>query len=281
MVGPPRWRRSKKTDADAPVIEFDPASRHRYIYGFRKRKQARRKQGAMEAIERARQEKIGIKKSYRDDVKQRIKELQWATNHIDRCLGDASGRARALALEAADGSEDEMLADAQYDGQLEDGVAERATPEVKKVVHFSREGGEAEEDDPFGDCEVTTTHLEVSGPSAIVATDESWAQNGSRKPLLTLAAGDEDALALKGMQDKAALQGIDLAEHKRRRKINLLADERRRVKAMERQVKRDERLKKVREPKKQKKRKDRIKAQRAGSKNGGGKKGGKRRNKRL
>mmetsp|Transcript_8261 Transcript_8261/g.18464 ORF Transcript_8261/g.18464 Transcript_8261/m.18464 type:complete len:294 (+) Transcript_8261:80-961(+) len=287
-----QWKRSKKGSEEAPLIEFDPASRHKFIYGFRKRKQARRKEGALQLMERARQEKIAIKKSYRDDVKHRIKELQWATNHIERCLTDESGKARALALEAADGDHEEAfgLENGRADELLEDGdeddiAPQNSKPEVKKVVQFSREDGDEADDDPFGDCEVTTTSMNVQGPGSlgeIVASGDAWTQqSGGRKPLLTLAVGNEDELALQGMQEKAASLGIDLHEHKRRRKIALIAEEKRRIKAMERQYRKDERLKKVREPKKTPKRKDRIKAEKAGSKKGGGKKGGKKRNKRL
>eukprot|EP00931_Biecheleriopsis_adriatica_P009343 TRINITY_DN110413_c0_g1_i1.p1 TRINITY_DN110413_c0_g1~~TRINITY_DN110413_c0_g1_i1.p1 ORF type:complete len:240 (-),score=72.49 TRINITY_DN110413_c0_g1_i1:24-743(-) len=123
-------RRKAREDSDGKVLTFDPAARHSYINGFAKRKQERRKWAVREILEKERQDRMEVKKDYRQDVKAKWKDLQRAEKRVEAILG----------------VEEEV-------GWLGDLKAERLKDEEEPVtVAF-----DAEEDDPFGDCEVTTT----------------------------------------------------------------------------------------------------------------------------
>ncbi|OLP95533.1 hypothetical protein AK812_SmicGene22305 [Symbiodinium microadriaticum] len=127
-------QRRAKRDSDQ-VLTFDPASRQSFLAGFRKRKQDRRKWAVREILEKERQDRIEAKKDHRQDVKQRWKDLQRAEKRVEALLGPAE--------------EVGWLGDLRSE-KLKD-------EEVPVTVAF-----EAEEDDPFGDCEVTTTIAGVS-----------------------------------------------------------------------------------------------------------------------
>lgn len=98
-----------------------------------------------ELLEKERQDRIDIKKDHRDGIKQRWKDMQRAqalTNKVleQRGIMDDSRR-KALAVQ---------------DGDVED----EENGEAPVTTTFDRE-----EDDPFGDCEVTTTAFEAPNAS--------------------------------------------------------------------------------------------------------------------
>eukprot|EP00933_Yihiella_yeosuensis_P009011 TRINITY_DN114771_c0_g1_i1.p2 TRINITY_DN114771_c0_g1~~TRINITY_DN114771_c0_g1_i1.p2 ORF type:complete len:281 (+),score=89.11 TRINITY_DN114771_c0_g1_i1:60-902(+) len=126
------WKRRK--EKEDRVISFDAVSRHSYLSGFRKRKGERRKLAVREIIEKERQDKIEAKKDFRDDVKKRWKDLQRAEKRVDAVLG------------LGDAEREEILI---IGGDRRDAIADGKAP---VTIAF-----EKEDDDPFGDCEVTTT----------------------------------------------------------------------------------------------------------------------------
>ncbi|CAJ1350152.1 unnamed protein product [Effrenium voratum] len=119
--------------SDEQILTFDPASRHAFVTGFRKRKQERRKWAVREILEKERQDKMEAKKDYRQDVKKKWKDLQRAEKRVDALLGP------------------------EEVGWLGDLKVDKLQDEEPVTVAF-----QAEEDDPFGDCEVTTTFGGVS-----------------------------------------------------------------------------------------------------------------------
>ncbi|CAE7668666.1 unnamed protein product [Symbiodinium pilosum] len=126
-------RRAKRENDQ--VLTFDPASRQSFLAGFRKRKQDRRKWAVREILEKERQDRIEAKKDHRQDVKQRWKDVQRAEKRVEALLGPQE--------------EVGWLGDLRTE-KLKD-------EEVPVTVAF-----EAEEDDPFGGCEVTTAIAGVS-----------------------------------------------------------------------------------------------------------------------
>lgn len=127
-------RRKRRADKEnEKVIAFDPASRHAYINGFGKRKEERRKFGIRQHLEQERQDRMEVKRDHRNDVKKKWKDLQRAEKRVEALLG--LGPSEEIHII---GGPDRL-------GALEDG-------EAPITVTF-----EEEDDDPFGNCEVTTT----------------------------------------------------------------------------------------------------------------------------
>jgi len=128
------------------MIKWDSAKRKEYLTGFRKRKQERKWKGMVEVLEKERQDRIAVKRDVREQVKQNWRDLQRSqalTNKALSRLGitDADDRG-AMYLE--DASDDEV-------------PRPKKKAEAQKMICF-----EKEEDDPFGDCEVTTTAFEAA-----------------------------------------------------------------------------------------------------------------------
>lgn len=142
-------------------ITFNEAARHEFLTGFHKRKQQRKKEGARQAFEQARKDKMEVKKDYRDHVKQQWKEVQWAERRVQKLLGleddeDAvTANVKKRMLQEEHEYEGEKLA-ALTDGTIQDAGG----GSVK--VDFSQE--DEEDDDPWAGCEVTTTVGVVRDP---------------------------------------------------------------------------------------------------------------------
>eukprot|EP00930_Biecheleria_cincta_P009211 TRINITY_DN110907_c0_g1_i1.p1 TRINITY_DN110907_c0_g1~~TRINITY_DN110907_c0_g1_i1.p1 ORF type:complete len:240 (-),score=65.06 TRINITY_DN110907_c0_g1_i1:30-749(-) len=129
-------KKRKRGGDEEKVLAFDPANRHEFLTGFRKRKTERRKWAVREILEKERQDQIEAKKDHRNDVKQKWKDLQRAEARVEALLGPAE--------------EVGWLGDSLRAEKLRDA-------EVPVTVAF-----EEEDDDPFGGCEVTTTVAGVS-----------------------------------------------------------------------------------------------------------------------
>lgn len=196
MVKQTRRRRKK-----GEVLTFDVSARHAFLTGFRKRKQERRKKAMLEAMERERKEKIDIRKEIRDDVKQRWKDAQAADRRVLKLLDKIHTPA---ALQERESNRNE----------------EKPVGETLVIVGFDRE-----EDDPFGDCDVTTTDLSsISG--------------GNLWPDLTAPQGSNGILCRVEHEGALARRrtGENWEEHLQRRSKNLALEEVRRKKAMARQL---------------------------------------------
>jgi hypothetical protein len=229
-------KKVRKNKEEEQELRFDPKSRHAFLTGFRKRKDARRKKASIELIEKSRQEKIDIKREHREEIKKRWKDVCWAERTVDRVLDKRASmmKERQLALgdrhaPAEDSDFDDL--DAGEDGwmpALEDEPADVAKPGTK-TVRFQRE-----EDDPFGDCEVTTSAVALSN------LDEA---NDDRPMSNALALQKKDAdcfdLVLAGPKRCSEMTPEELEEHRRRRAIALRKEEGRRKAAIDRQIKRD------------------------------------------
>mmetsp|Transcript_110584 Transcript_110584/g.276975 ORF Transcript_110584/g.276975 Transcript_110584/m.276975 type:complete len:269 (+) Transcript_110584:112-918(+) len=142
----------KKDGNNGPAITFDAKARHAFITGFRKRKQERRKKGAAQVAELERQDRINVKWEHREDVKRTWKEVQWAERRVDKLFGPDG------PLRLKNKSEDEDADEKPKKGKKRRKVAALENGEVEAITD-GREtvAFDAEDDDPFGGCEVTTT----------------------------------------------------------------------------------------------------------------------------
>lgn len=136
------------TSCGEQVLKFDLCKRKEYITGFRKRKVQRKKRGMEQKLEQERQERIDVKRDHREDIKNNWKQLRWAERKIEQKFADAKDL-KDHDSEEADGEQDVPAADTSV------------------TVSFDRE-----EDDPFGDCEVTTTDVNETGGVAAVKLEE-------------------------------------------------------------------------------------------------------------
>lgn len=134
------------------MISFDPKARRNYLTGFRKRKQARRKQAMMELLEKERLDRIEAKKDHREGIKQRWRDVQRAGALTNKAF---EMRGIMDTPQSSTGPDRPLL--------LEDG-AEGEKEKAPVTVAF-----ELEDDDPFGDCEVTTTAFEASSSGNTIA----------------------------------------------------------------------------------------------------------------
>lgn len=141
-------RAKKKASGDhgGPMIRFDPKARKEYLTGFQKRKQARRWKATEEIMQKERQDKIDLRKEHREEVKRAWRDLQHATALTNKALNDRGIEdGRKISGAMRDASDDEDAED----------------EEAPKMLEFEKE----EDDDPFGDCEVTTTAFDASASS--------------------------------------------------------------------------------------------------------------------
>lgn len=152
-----RSRRRRDPGESGPTITFDPVARHKFLTGFRKRKLDRKKKGHAQVAELERQDRINLKWEMREEVKKQWKEVQWAERRVEKLFGP-DGRPRSLA-DKPGGDEDKpkkkrrRKADALEDagnGEVLAAIADAASSGPVTVAF------EAEDDDPFGGCEVTT-----------------------------------------------------------------------------------------------------------------------------
>jgi len=75
------WRRKTR-----PEIVFDEAARNDFLTGFQKRKEARRKQAAVDALEWERHDKIEARKDHREMVKRQWKEVAYAERKVEALM---------------------------------------------------------------------------------------------------------------------------------------------------------------------------------------------------
>eukprot|EP00435_Cladocopium_sp_Y103_P054397 s465_g17.t1 len=193
-------KRKSKLETDGHILTFDPASRHAFVTGFKKRKQERRKWAVREILEKERQDRIEAKKDYRQDVKKRWKDLQRAEKRVEALLGPAE--------------------EVQWLGDLK---TERLQDEVPVTVAFT-----AEDDDPFGDCEVTTT---VGGVSDGAGGHLPLALIGKSGNVLSLLGGEAGRL-----RDLTGIQEEDPEERVKRRQASARKEEDRRQVALDKAV---------------------------------------------
>lgn len=141
------------------MIKFDPIARKSHLTGFHKRKQARKFKGMMEVMQKERQDAIDVKRSHRDEVRNNWRDLQRANALSNKAL---------MALEYTGQNADRPV----YLKDAEDESTDTNKKEAIQTTAFDRE-----EDDPFGDCEVTTVAFEA--PSA-ASTAGSMAANAAK-----------------------------------------------------------------------------------------------------
>jgi ribosomal RNA-processing protein 17 len=63
-----RSAQQKKKSASAQVISFDAGKREKFLSGFSKRRQARRKAGYLQQLEREREEKLELRREKRREL---------------------------------------------------------------------------------------------------------------------------------------------------------------------------------------------------------------------
>lgn len=168
--------------------------------GFKRRKQERRKWAVREILEKERQDRIEAKKDYRQDVKKRWKDLQRAEKRVEALLGPAE--------------------EVQWLGDLK---TEKLQDEVPVTVAFT-----AEDDDPFGDCEVTTT---VGGVSDGAGGHLPLALIGKSGNVLSLLGGEAGRL-----RDLTGIEEEDPEERVKRRQASARKEEDRRQVALDKAV---------------------------------------------
>lgn len=149
-------RAAEKADGE-DFVGFDVLQRNTWLTGFRKRKALRRQEAYEKFLEKERQEKIDAKREYRQELKAQYKRIQLESKRVERLLDAKHGAPKAIQDGEADKENDE---DEDADGVLAL-MSNPAEPAAAKggttVVAFDRE-----DDDPFGDCEVTTSAVPCS-----------------------------------------------------------------------------------------------------------------------
>mmetsp|Transcript_12009 Transcript_12009/g.18145 ORF Transcript_12009/g.18145 Transcript_12009/m.18145 type:complete len:290 (-) Transcript_12009:144-1013(-) len=253
-MAPHKRRRGR----EGPELVFDVAARQRYLTGFRKRKKERREKAFRELLEKQREENITLKREHREEVKQKWKEVQWADARAVKLLAiqevERNKQRKALCL-ARGGTWDEVKnrpmaikngesdseSDSDSDGGSDSSDEERRREKMPILDQVNEAiDGDAlkvgfaaieDEDDPFGDCEVTTT-VGAATSEAIIPVQEH--------------DKDESRLALLGMNPRAAIEqrlamlrkhGFETeAERKQRRIESLRKQERVRQKALSKKV---------------------------------------------
>eukprot|EP00747_Dinoflagellata_sp_TGD_P167176 gnl/TRDRNA2_/TRDRNA2_191148_c0_seq1.p1 gnl/TRDRNA2_/TRDRNA2_191148_c0~~gnl/TRDRNA2_/TRDRNA2_191148_c0_seq1.p1 ORF type:complete len:256 (+),score=88.76 gnl/TRDRNA2_/TRDRNA2_191148_c0_seq1:99-866(+) len=154
-MGKQKWKHRKealkKGTAATESISFDIRKRSAYLTGFRARKEERRRKGKLDAEEAARQEKIQMRADSRADMKQRWKDMQYAQSRVTKQYGVDTGE------------DDEYMGEQDDDEDASEEAADATQfGEAPVTVAFDIAAGE--EDDPFGDVEITTT---VGTPGAM------------------------------------------------------------------------------------------------------------------
>jgi len=209
------------------MIKFDSAKRKEYLTGFHKRKQARKWKGMVEVMAKERQDRIDVKKDVREQVKQNWKDLQRSqalTNKALSRLGISDADDRG-AKYLKDDSESEDDRGAKY---LEDDVPKpKKKAEAQKMICF-----EKEEDDPFGDCEVTTTAFEAAEAASSSIT------NTQQLSLYTniSSAWTGEGRTWEGEDAAADEVAATRFEKQRKRVVVRKKEEKREKEAMERRV---------------------------------------------
>lgn len=207
------------------MIKFNPDARRTWLNGFHLRKQARKWKGAEELLERERLDRIEAKKDHREGIKQRWRDVQRAgalTNKAfeQRGLMDESKRRRIEAVEDADSEDDYTMA----------AVKDKAPV----TVAFAKEE-DGEEDDPFGDCEVTTTAFGASSSGGSVAANASKLWPALLHTNITSAwTGGSDTWAIENA-DEDELAAAKFARQ-RRRVVVRVKEEKRQYNALQRRV---------------------------------------------
>lgn len=88
------WRRKAR-----PEIVFDEASRNDFLTGFKRRKDARRRQAARDALEWERYDRMQVKKEHREMVKRQWKEVAYAERKVEALMDkQETERKRKMAL---------------------------------------------------------------------------------------------------------------------------------------------------------------------------------------
>jgi len=251
-------KRRKSKDVEEREVTFDPKSRQEFITGFKKRKDARRKVGMREIMNRCRQDKIDVQREHREEIKKRWKDVLWAERTVDRVLlkraalmqekqqqlsledgVDGGKKRKALALKAngEGGSDDESDGLEAWDDGGDGWIPQEIMDaENERLPALTVSFAEEEDDDPFGGCEVTTTAVALNSASSAAAADMG---QGLETNFMTLAQLEERCNALARLGADGPMTAEELEEHRRRRAINIKKDEARRMKAMDRQMKRD------------------------------------------
>jgi len=212
-----KMKKSARAKKAEKTIRFDEKSRFVYLTGFRKRKQERRKKAVAEALEKERADNIQVKKEYREEVRKNWRDMQRAnalTLHDMQRANKALGGTKTLALT----DEERQLA-------IKDGTALQESdagdvPAAATTVAFERE-----EDDPFGDCEVTTT-----------VGDLCPAAGASQDPAARLWLAVSAASSADGNQAEAGEDPVELYHRRRRRAETWKREEDRRKAALDRRV---------------------------------------------
>lgn len=199
------------------MIKFDSAKRRDYLTGFHKRKQERKWRGMVEVLAKERQDRIDVKRDVREQVKQNWKDLQRSqalTNKALSRLGIADGDDRG-AKYLEDASDDEV-------------PRPKKKAEAQKMICF-----EKEEDDPFGDCEVTTTAFDAAD-----AAGGSASGNALQLSLYTniSSAWTGEGRTWEGEDAAADEVAATKFERQRKRVVVRKKEEKREKEALERRV---------------------------------------------
>eukprot|EP00929_Paragymnodinium_shiwhaense_P112819 TRINITY_DN81090_c0_g1_i1.p2 TRINITY_DN81090_c0_g1~~TRINITY_DN81090_c0_g1_i1.p2 ORF type:complete len:309 (+),score=133.60 TRINITY_DN81090_c0_g1_i1:85-1011(+) len=288
--------RTKKEPKEEKALLFDPEARLKYLKSFRKRKQDRRKKAQHEALDKERQERIEVHREHREDIKKRWKDVAWAERTVDRVLQKRLQMAEERRLALANGDPAAIAAqaikdrDAESDNEvvelndfdlggkdwmprLEDmdpEMQEFARPRLV-TINFAIEGDK--EEDPFGDCEVTTTAVALSKGPPKRGKDEEEEEPTTALALRRRGLRGDDSdeehnkiVAFCGRDGKPITSQEELEEHRRKRKVNLRKEEDKRRKAQEKKRQKMEQEKKKMRKKSKKDKKPRGKNVKAGAK---------------
>lgn len=275
-----RWRKKTQNDHE---IKFDPKARNSYITGFHKRKEERKKKARTEEMEAERKDKLDTKRELREEVKKRWKDVLWAERTVDRVLAKrkvmmkdreerlmlANGgvlpklnKMGVLAITdgAEAGSDDESEGGESFDSfdvgernynpaALEDGDDDDDGRLGGKIVKVGFE--KVEDDDPFGDCEVTTSAIQVRNENGESSSASTRTMRASTALALLRKEQEETRIAMQG--GNKHLTPEELEAHRKLRAMNIHKEERRRLKSLDKRMKRDLVLKKFMKKKQKKK----------------------------
>lgn len=239
----------RKKASEGPTVTFDVKARYKYLTGFRKRKKERQRVGHAQVAEKERQDKINVKWEHREEVKKRWKELQWAERRVDKLFGangllgvedpgaENDGKSRRRKRQKAallHSAAEERAAEASAAAPKSGGPVKALEGAPVTIAY------DAEDDDPFGGCEVITTVGAVAGPSAASAASADAADAdgaggdgdpAGRQWLATRGERGSLALARKGAEERGLavpLSGPEEEARRRRRTESLRKEEARR-----------------------------------------------------
>lgn len=242
----------RRAENAGPTITFDVLARHRYITGFRKRRQERRKKGWAEVMDAERQDRISVKWERREDIKRQWKEVQWAERRVDRLMG---AKQEALT-DAAEGGEGKRKRRREVPALLPAPSEATNGEQAAITVAF-----DLEDDDPFGGCEVTTTVGGVAGDGA-----DGGAASGSATGPLWPMLPTERIAGILARTAKVRDPGEDDETRRKRRAEALRKEEEIRQRATARKVAKQMALKKMSGKKKKKTTGKKGKGKRPGAK---------------